>query len=529
MPYALAKTKTGIAGLDEITLGGLPKGRPTLICGGPGCGKTLFSIEFIVNGATRFGEPGVFVTFEEKAEDLMTNVTSLGFDLEKLQKNKKIKLDYVRIERNEIEETGEYDLEGLFIRLGHAIDSIGAKRVVLDTIENLFAGLTNQGILRAELRRLFMWLKEKGVTALVTGEQGDGPLTRQGLEEYVSDCVILLDHRVVNQISTRRLRIVKYRGSLHGTNEYPFLIDGDGITVLPVTSLRLDRPVSSQRVSSGIRSLDGMFGGRGFYRGSSILVSGMAGTGKTSIAACFVHEASKRKERSLFFAFEESPAQIIRNMKSIGLDLEQGVKKGLIQFHSARPALYGLELHLATIYKIVKEFRPTIVILDPISNLISVGAVNEVNSMLLRLLDFFQGEGVTVMLTSLVSVLEEKANESVSSLVDTWISLKDIEANGERNKFLYVIKSRGMGHSRQVREFMITSHGLELAEIYLGPTGVLVGSERKERELQRLTGRDLVEQKEREKSAQRRQQDGIPLQRKQKTGKLWQKSNKHGN
>jgi len=515
----LPKTKTGISGLDEITLGGIPTGRPTLICGGPGCGKTLFSIEFLVNGATRFNEPGVFITFEEKTEELTTNVASLGFDLDKLQKEKKLRLDYVRIERSEIEETGEYDLDGLFIRLEHAIDSVGAKRVVLDTIENLFAGLTNQGILRAELRRLFLWLKAKEVTAIVTGEQGDGKLTRHGLEEYVSDCVILLDHRVINQISTRRLRIVKYRGSAHGTNEFPFLIDEDGISVLPVTSLKLDRKVSSERISTGLPTLDEMFGGKGFYRGSSILVSGMAGTGKTSIAAFFVNEACKRNERAMYFAFEESPPQIIRNMKSIGLNLEPHIKKGLLQFQSSRPALYGLEMHLSTIYKLVREFKPKIVVLDPITNLVSVGLINEVNSMLLRLIDFLQGEGITVMLTALMKVMDEKMDEGVSSLVDTWISVRDVESNGERNRVLYIMKSRGMKHSNQVREFIISNRGLNLVEIYIGPNGILVGSEREEQKLQKLKGHALIEQNERREMARRRQGNGYGKHPKQKIGK----------
>ena len=515
----LPKARTGISGLDEITMGGIPQGRPTLICGGPGCGKTLFSIEFLVNGATRFNEPGVFLAFEEKAEELTMNVASLGFDLDKLQKEKKLRLDYVRIERSEIEETGEYDLDGLFIRLEHAIDSIGAKRVVLDTIENLFAGLTNLGILRAELRRLFLWLKDKGVTAIVTGEQGDGNLTRHGLEEYVSDCVILLDHRVINQISTRRLRIVKYRGSAHGTNEFPFLIDEEGVTVLPVTSLKLDRKVSTERISTGLPTLDEMFGGKGFYRGSSILVSGMAGTGKTSIAAYFVNEACKRNEKAIYFAFEESPPQIIRNMKSIGLNLEPHIKKGLLQFQSARPALYGLEMHLSTIYKIVREFKPKIVVLDPITNLVSVGLINEVNSMLLRLIDFLQGEGITVMLTALMKVMEERMDEGVSSLVDTWIWVKDIEAKGERNRVLYIMKSRGMKHSNQVREFIISSRGLNLVEIYLGPNGILVGSEREEQKLYKLKGQALIDQQHRKEIARRRQGNGIPKQPKQKTGK----------
>jgi len=515
----LSKARTGISGLDEITMGGIPQGRPTLICGGPGCGKTLFSIEFLINGATRFKEPGVFITFEEKTEELTMNVASLGFDLDKLQKEKKLRLDYIRIERSEIEETGEYDLDGLFIRLEHAIDSIGAKRVVLDTIENLFAGLTNQGILRAELRRLFLWLKDKGVTAIVTGEQGDGKLTRHGLEEYVSDCVILLDHRVINQISTRRLRIVKYRGSAHATNEFPFLIDEDGISVLPVTSLKLNRAVSSERISTGMPTLDEMFGGKGFYRGSSILVSGMAGTGKTSIASYFVNETCRRNEKAIYFAFEESPPQIIRNMKSIGLNLELHVKKGLLQFHSARPALHGLEMHLSTIYKIVREFKPTTVVLDPITNLVSVGLINEVNSMLLRLIDFLQGEGITVMLTALVKVMDERMDEGVSSLVDTWINLKDIESNGERNRVLSIMKARGMKHSNQVREFIISNRGLNLVEVYLGPKGILLGSERKEQELQKLKGQELKDQEDRKEMARRRQENGILKQPKQKIGK----------
>jgi len=516
---SLLKTKTGITGLDEITFGGIPQGRTTLICGGPGCGKTLFCVEFLVNGATRYKEPGVFITFEEKAEELIKNVASLGHDLEKLQEQKKLRIDHVHIERGEIEETGEYDLDGLFIRLEHSINSIGAKRVVLDTIENLFAGLTNEGILRAELRRLFHWLKEKGVTAIVTGEQGEGTLTRHGLEEYVSDCVILLDHRVINQISTRRLRVVKYRGSAHGTNEFPFLIDEEGISVLPVTSLELNRKVSTQRISTGIASLDEMFSGKGFYRGSSILVSGMAGTGKTSIAASFANEACRRNEKALFFAFEESPPQIIRNMKSIGFNLEPYIKKGLLEFHSARPALYGLEMHLSTIYKIVKKARPAIVVLDPITNLVSVGLINEVNSMLLRLIDFLQGEGITVMLTALMKEMDERMDEGISSLVDVWISIKDIEANGERNKVLYIMKSRGMHHSNQVREFRITNKGLKLVEIYLGPSGILLGSEREEQKLQKLTGQALKEQQFRRELALRRQGNGIPKKSKQKTGK----------
>lgn len=486
----LPKTPTGIVGLDEITSGGIPKGRPTLICGEAGSGKTLFSLEFIVRGALEFNEPGVFMAFEEKAEELSANVASLGFDLEALQEKKLIKLDYVHIERSEIEETGEYDLDGLFIRLGYAIDNIGAKRVVLDTIENLFSGLSNQSILRAELRRLFQWLKEKGVTAIITGEKGEGTLTRQGLEEYVSDCVILLDHRVSNQISTRLLRIIKYRGSVHGTNEYPFLIDEDGISVLPITSLKLEHDVSSERISSGIPSLDKMLQGKGFFRGSSILVSGTAGTGKTSIAAYFAHETCKHKERCIYFAFEESPNQIIRNMRSIGIDLQEHIDNGYLEFHASRPTLNGLEMHLLAIHKIVKRFQPQAIILDPITNLVTVGNVSEVKSMLIRLIDFLQAEQITVMFTALTlnTVINEQTDEGVSSLVDAWLMVRDIEYNGERNRGMYIMKSRGMGHSNQVREFVISDEGLDLVDVYLGPEGVLTGSAREAQQLLEETG-----------------------------------------
>jgi circadian clock protein KaiC len=480
------KTPTGITGLDEITEGGLPKARPTLVCGGPGCGKTLLSVEFIVRGATQFDEPGVFMAFEEKAEELQANVVSLGFDMDKLQREKKVKLDYIHIDRSEIEETGEYDLEGLFIRLGFAIDSIGAKRVVLDTIENLFSNLTNEAVIRSELRRLFQWLKDRKVTAIITAEKGNGYLTRHGLEEYVSDCVILLDNRVANQITTRLLRIVKYRGSTHGTNEYPFLIDEEGFWMMPVTSLRLNRDVSSSRVSSGIPSLDKMLEAKGFYSGSSILLSGSAGTGKTSMAVYFANEACNKKKRCVYFAFEESPMQIVRNMKSINIHLQQHIDKGLLQFHSARPTLNGLEMHLLTIHKVVRKFRPSVVILDPITNLVTVGTMSEVKSMLIRLIDFLQGEQITIMFTALTvqNPFIEQTDEGISSLVDAWIMLRDMEANGERNRGLYIMKSRGMGHSKKVREFIISSDGLELVDVYRGPEGVLIGSAREARAIE---------------------------------------------
>ncbi len=489
----IPKSKTGITGLDEITCGGLPAGRPTLVCGDAGSGKTLMSMEFIVRGATQFNEPGVFMAFEEKADELAMNVASLGFNLKKLQAEKKIRVDHVHIERSEIEETGEYDLDGLFIRLEHAIDSIGAKRVVMDTIENLFSGLSNQRILRAELARLFRWLKEKGVTAIITGERGDGKLTRHGLEEYVSDCVILLDHRVIDQISTRRLRVVKYRGTVHGTNEYPFLIDEEGISVLPVTSLRLAKQVQTQRITTGISGLDAMLGGKGFFKGSSILVSGTAGTGKTSIAAYFAAETCKRGERCIYFSFEESPKQIVRNMHSIGLDLQQYMDSGLLDFHASRPMLYGLEMHLVAMHKHIRKFKPATVVLDPITNLITIGPVGDVKLMLIRLLDFLLEEQITVMFTalSLNTIVNEQTDEGVSSLVDAWLLVRDIEFNGERNRGIYVMKSRGMKHSNQVREFLITDDGLSLVDVYLGPDGVLTGSAREAEQLKEHTGRAL--------------------------------------
>jgi circadian clock protein KaiC len=489
----LDKTPTGINGFDEITHGGLPANRPTLICGDAGAGKTLFSIEFIVRGAMEYKEPGVILAFEEKVEDLEKNVASLGFNLKKLQKDKLLWIDHVHVDRSEIEETGLYDLDGLFIRLGHAIDTIGAKRVMLDTIENLFGAFDNEAILRAELRRLFSWLKNKGVTAIITAERGKGMLTRHGLEEYVSDCVILLDHRVTNQISTRLLRVVKYRGSLHGTNEYPFLIDEDGISVLPVTSLLLEREVSSQRISCGIETLDAMLGGKGFLRGSSILVSGTAGTGKTSIAAYFAEASCRRKERCLFLAFEESPQQIIRNMKSINIDLQKHVNAGLLQVHATRPTVYGLESHLVDIHKKVKQFKPRMVILDPITNLVTVASPGEVKSMLMRLLDFLQNEGITVLFTALVydKPNSVQPDEDISSLVDAWVQVRDLEGNGERNRGIYIMKARGMSHSNQVREFVITNKGLQLVDVYLGPGGILVGSARQAQELQEATGAAL--------------------------------------
>jgi len=492
----LAKSLTGIQGLDELTGGGLPTGRPTLVCGGAGCGKTLLGLEFLVHGALRYAEPGVFVAFEETASELTQNVASLGFDLDDLVARRLLVIDHVRVERSEVEASGEYDLEGLFIRIDHAIRSIGAKRVVLDTLETLFAGLPNPAILRAELRRLFGWLKARGVTALITGERGDefgshpAALTRQGLEEYVSDCVIVLDHRVVDMASSRRLRVVKYRGSTHGSNEYPFLIDETGFSVLPITSVGLQHPASNERVSSGLEGLDAMLGGQGYFRGSSVLAAGTAGTGKTSLAVTFAAAACRRGERVLYFAFEESPSQIVRNMRSIGIDLEPVVAQGRLLIHAVRPCLLDLEMHLSVMLKTVAGFDPQAVVVDPISSFLKVGSERDVLRMLLRLVDALKMRSITSFLTSLTpgGGAQERTDVAISSLIDTWLLVRDMELGGERNRGLYVLKSRGMAHSNQIREFSLSDRGIELCAAYVGPAGVLTGSARLSQEAQERSG-----------------------------------------
>ncbi|MEN0108084.1 MAG: circadian clock protein KaiC [Pseudomonas sp.] len=503
----LKKVATGITGFDEITLGGLPLGRPSLICGYAGCGKTLFAMSFLVNGATQYGEPGVFMSFEERTQDLMENVGSLDYDLQALVDQNLLAIDHVYVDSSEIEETGEYDLEGLFVRLGYAIDSIGAKRVVLDTIEALFSSFQDAAVLRAELRRLFYWLKERGVTAVVTGERGEGLLTRFGIEEYVSDCVILLDNRVAEQITTRRLRVVKYRGSSHGTNEYPFFIDEQGITVMPITGVELGHQALDEVVPTGIAGLDRMLDRSGYFRGSSVLVTGLAGTGKTTFAASFASATCLRGERCLLFSFEESESQLLRNLGSVGLQLQTHIDKGLLRIQSARPSLYGLEVHLARMYREVAEFQPAAVIIDPISAF--HGPQSEVHATLLRLVDMLKQRGITAVFTSLsdAKAIRADLDRAISSLMDTWISLNSVDADGEYNRLLYVLKARGMGHSNQVREYHIDNRGISLVTPYIGSSGVLTGTarlnqearERREAEQRKLA----IEQRKRDKQKNR--------------------------
>ena len=480
------KSPSGIDGLDDITLGGLPSGRPTLVCGSAGCGKTLLATTFLVHGASVHGEPGLFVSFEERPDDIVDNVRSLGFDIESLMAEGRFAFEHISINPAELAEIGDYDLEGLFIRLELAIDQIGAKRVVLDTIESLFSAFSNPAVLRAEVRRLFDWLKDRGLTTIITGERGDGTLTRQGLEEYVSDCVILLDHRVHNQASTRRLRIVKYRGTAHGTNEYPFLIDEKGFSVLPVSMLGLDHAVSDGRIPSGIPDLDAMIEGGGFYRGTSILISGVAGSGKSSIAAHFVDAACKRGERALYFSFEESAAQTVRNMRSVGLSLGRWIDQGLLEYQSARPTFHGLEMHLAVMLREIAETKPQVVVLDPISSFTSLGEAREVEAMLLRIVDYLKSHGITGIFTNLTQGNLEMAQTDVglSSLMDAWLLLLNRESIGEYNRELYILKARGVGHSNQVREFLMSADGLQLRQPYIGQGGALTGSARLVQEAQ---------------------------------------------
>jgi circadian clock protein KaiC len=509
---ALAKAPTGIRGLDEVTGGGLPRGRPTLVCGPAGSGKTLLAMEFLVRGITEFGEPGVFLAFEETREDLVANVASLGFDLEQFEADGKLVLDHVSLVASELVEAGDWDLEALFIRLGAAIDAVGATRVAIDTIETLFVVFDDAARIRSELQRLFTWLKARGVTAVITAERGDGVLTRHGIEEYVSDCVIVLDHLVNEDTSIRRLRVLKYRGSLHGTNQYPFLIGEHGITVQPITSLGLQHGVSNDHVSTGVDRLDVMLGGSGPFRGSSVLVSGTAGTGKSTLAAQFCDAACRRGERAIYFAFAESQDQIIRNMRSVGMHLDLWVKNGLLQFRCVRPSLLGLEAHLAAIQTAVDDFQPDVVVLDPISELVGTG--REVSAMLTRQVDFLKARGVTALFTTLAAEgRQEAAGPLIASLIDTCLLVRTLEGNGEHNRVLSVLKSRGMAHSNQVREFLLTDRGIELADVYVGPQGVLTGSARSAQEAkERIDAVELGEDLQQRRTNLERQRESVAAQ-----------------
>jgi len=476
----IRKVRSGIDGLDAIAHGGLPAGRTTLLAGGAGCGKTLFALTYLIEGALRFDEPGVFVTFEEGADELVQNIASLGYDLRRLRDSGKVAVEHIQFEPRELAEAGEYDLEGLFIRIGHAIDGVKAKRVVLDTIEVLLGGLTNTALVRSELQRLFRWLKKKGVTAMITAERGQGALTRSGLEEYVSDCVILLDQRVEQEIATRRLRVVKYRGSAHGTNEYPFIIDEEGISVFPVTTLQLNQPASGERMPTGIAHLDTMLGGHGFFRGSSVLISGTSGAGKSTFCAAIAEAACKRGECAVYITFEESPDQMIRNMRSVGIDLARCQAENRVRFHAARPTLQGLDTHLAVIEREISRSSPALVVIDPITALLNIGTEIQVHAMLLRTVDLLKSRGITAMFTSLdrPGGRSNRIDGLVSSLIDTWIALSDSIEGGESNRTLFIRKSRGMAHSNQIREFLMTKDGIHLREPYLGPRGALMGSAR---------------------------------------------------
>jgi circadian clock protein KaiC len=516
----LPKAPTGISGLDEVTGGGLPRGRSTLVCGPAGCGKTLLAMEFLVRGISRFHEPGVFVAFEESAEDLVANFTSLGFDLAQAETNGELVIDHVTVLRGELEESGDWDLDGLLLRLGAAIDSVGAKRIVIDTIETLFGGFSNTAILRAELHRLFGWLKDRGVTAVITAERGDGVLSRHGIEEYVSDCVIVLDHRVTEQTSTRRLRILKYRGSLHGTNEYPFLISASGVSVLPITSPGLRNTVSTQRVSTGVARLDSMLGDGGFYKGSTVLISGTAGTGKSTMAAQFCDATCRSGDRALYFAFEESEAEIVRNMSSVGIDLRPWVEAGLLEFRCSRPSILGLEAHLFAMQQAVRDFEPAAIVMDPVSEFLRVGGGEDGSAMLTRQVDFLKSRGVTALFTSLVADAEHAStrDQQLTSLVDTWLFLRSMEGNGEHNRTLSLLKSRGMAHSNQIREFLLTGQGIELADVYVGPQGVLTGSARQAREAKELSdGRARMEDLELRQASLGRRRQAVEAQ----TATLW--------
>ncbi len=497
----LAKVPTGIEGFDEITFGGLPAGRTTLLTGLSGSGKTVFGMQFLAQGAARYGEPGVLVGFEETEDELITNAASLGFDFANLISAGKLVIDRISVEPDVVVETGRYDLSALHIRIEHAVDSIGARRIVLDGIPALFYGLTDTSAVRIALTRLYAWLKSKGLTALVTAESNT-ELAQHGLGLSLTDCIVVAGERTRENVSTRYLRVAKYRGSAHGTSEYPCLIGSTGYKVIPLTSITVDYEASTERISTGIPRLDTMLGGQGFYRGNSVMVTGGAGTGKSSLAAHLALATCQRGKRCLYFAFEESQEEVMRNMRSIGVDLRPQVAAGLLKFRSSRATMFGLEMHLAMMENEIAAFQPHVVILDPVSNLLSIGSFNEVRAMVSRLVDFLKGRGITSLLTSLSMTDPPESDVGVSSLVDTWMLLTNFEANGEQTRLLRILKSRGSAHSSQVREFIMTDRGVRLEDVYLGPEGMLTGTARKAQEARELAEADLrlreMERKERQ-------------------------------
>lgn len=480
--YGVDKAPTGVRGFDVITGGGVPRGRATLVTGASGTGKTLFGVEFLVRGAVEHGEPGVLISFEETADDIAANVAGLGFDIPALRAQGLLAVDAFVSDGTQEVTAGPFDLDGLFLRLDAAVASVGARRLVIDTIESLFGRLHDEVALRGELVRLFHWIKARGLTAVITGEQGQGGrLTRFGIEEYVSDCVIVLDTRLHDDVSTRRLRVAKYRGSTHGTNQYPFVITERGFAVLPLTAMGLTYDAPDDRISSGVPALDEMLGG-GILRASTVLVSGSAGTGKTTIAAQAVEAACERGERALFVTFEESPAQLMRNMRSVGIDLQRWIDAGRLRIEAERSTAMGLEEHLVALDRYIEEAQPTVVALDALGSLGRVGTGTAVTATVARQVDAMKSRGITSVLTVLAGEGEgEAASLAVSSLTDTWLLLRNVERDGERNRLLFVIKSRGTAHSNKVREFLLTESGAQLVDVFVDDDGEVLTGSRRER------------------------------------------------
>ncbi|WP_240236172.1 circadian clock protein KaiC [Nocardioides sp. CFH 31398] len=505
----LEKAATGIEGFDDITFGGLPRARATIVTGAAGSGKSMFGVEFLAQGARAYGEPGVLLSFEETADELVANAASIGVDLRAMADEGTLVVDSAAGDLDDLVQSGAFDLEGLLLRLAAAIDAVGARRVVLDTVETLFSTLPDETTVRREFARLLRWLKERDLTVVVTAERGQqGRLTRHGIEEYVSDCVVVLDHRVEDEVATRRMRVAKYRGSPHGTNEFPFLISGRGLVVMPLHHDELTE-VSEERVSLGIPELDTMVGG-GVFRGSTIMISGSAGTGKTSIAACAADAACRRGEKALFLSFEEPSGQVVRNMRSIGLDLQHWIDKGLLVVQHMRPAITGLEAHLASLHMILDEHPAEVVVLDAVASLSRGVASYASASAVARDIAMLRLRGATTVLTALAGTHDDPHTDvSASSLVDAWLLVRNVENDGERNRLLMTIKNRGSFHSNQVREFLLTDDGPRLVDVFVGPDGVLTGSAREQQEARDASTEDARrrDQERRRASIERRREE----------------------